>query len=93
MGGGQVVYTKKRNWNDQHTARININLATQPIRLKTLIKDINTYELVMRKPAFCICENKDADQLRGNREADQRLFFRYTDSTIPLLPIYEITSL
>ena len=24
----------------------------------------------MRKPAFCICENKDADQLRGNREAD-----------------------
>ena len=39
----------------------------------------------MRKPAFCICENKDADQLRGNHEADQRLCFRYTDSTIPLL--------
>ena len=40
----------------------------------------------MRKPAFCICENKDADQLRGNCEADadQRLCFRYTDSTIPL---------
>ena len=32
--------------------------------------------LVMRKPVFCICENKDADQLRGNREADQRLCFR-----------------
>ena len=31
----------------------------------------------MRKPAFCICENKGADQLRGNREADQRLCFRY----------------
>ena len=44
--------------------------------------------LVMRKPAFCICENKDADQLRGNREADQRLCFRYIDNTIPLLPIY-----
>ena len=29
----------------------------------------------MRKPAFCICENKDADQLRGNREADQCLCF------------------
>ena len=28
---------------------------------------------VMRKPDFCICENKDADQLRGDREADQRL--------------------
>ena len=24
--------------------------------------------LVTRKPAFCICENKDADQLRGNRK-------------------------
>ena len=42
----------------------------------------------MRKPAFCICENKDADQLRGNREADQRLCFRYTDSTISLLPVF-----
>ena len=41
---------------------------------------------VVRKPVFCICENKDADQLRGNREADQRLCFRYIDSTIPLLP-------
>ena len=38
----------------------------------------------MRKPDFCICENKDADQLLGNREADQRLCFRYTDSTIPV---------
>ena len=47
----------------------------------------------MRKPAFCICENKDADQLRGNREADQRLCFRYTDSTIPLLTKSEISSL
>ena len=45
----------------------------------------------MRKPAFCICENKDADQLRGNREADQRLCFRYTDSTTPLLPKSEIS--
>ena len=41
---------------------------------------------VMRQQDFCICENIGADQLRGNREADQRLCFRYTDSTIPLLP-------
>ena len=47
----------------------------------------------MRKPAFCMCENKDADQLRGNREADQRLCFHYIDSRTPLLPIYEISSL
>ena len=45
------------------------------------------------KTDFCICENKDADQLRGNREADQRLCFRYTDSTIPLLSKSEISSL
>ena len=48
---------------------------------------------VVRKPVFRICENKDADQLRGNREADQRLCFRYIDSTIPLLPKSEISSL
>ena len=47
---------------------------------------------VMRKRAFCLCENKDADQLLGNREADQRLCFRNIDSTIPLLPKYEISS-
>ena len=43
--------------------------------------------LVMRKSAFCICENKDADQLRvasRNREADQRLWSRYTDTIHPL---------
>ena len=49
--------------------------------------------LVMRKPPYCICENKDADQLRSNREADQRLCFRYRDSTILLLPKSEISSL
>ena len=49
--------------------------------------------LIMRKPDFCIRENKDADQLRGNRESDQRLCFRYMDSTIPLLSKSEISSL
>ena len=48
---------------------------------------------VIGKPDFCICENKDADQLHGNREADQRLCFCYTDSTLRLLPISEISSL
>ena len=45
------------------------------------------------KPTTCIGENIDADQLRGNREADQRLYFRYTDSTIPLLLKSEIIAL
>ena len=46
----------------------------------------------MRKPDFCLCENKGADQLRSNCEADQHLCFRYTDSTICLLPYSEISS-
>ena len=29
----------------------------------------------MGKPTICICENKDADQLRGNREADHAFVF------------------
>ena len=44
------------------------------------------------KPTICIGENKDADQLRGNREADLRLCFRYMDSTLPLLLKSEISS-
>ena len=39
----------------------------------------------MRKPMFCICENKDADQLRSNRKADQRLCFCYVDKENPSL--------
>ena len=42
---------------------------------------------LMGKPTICICENKGADQIRGK---DQRICFRYTDSTIPLLHKYEI---
>ena len=47
----------------------------------------------MEKPTICICKNKDADQLlRGNREADQHLCFRYSDSPIPLLLKSEIST-
>ena len=46
---------------------------------------------VMRKPV--LRENKDADQLRSNCKTDQRLCFRYTDNTIPLLSKFKIFSL
>ena len=36
----------------------------------------------MRKLAFCICENKDADQLCGNREAHQRLCYNSSTTLI-----------
>ena len=60
--------------------------------LKTPHRDVSykyrySMSRVMRKPTFCICENKDADQLRGNCAADQRLCFRYVESTI--LPLYK----
>ena len=45
---------------------------------------------VVRRLAFCICEIKDTDHLRGYSEADQRLCFRFIDSTIPVLSKYEI---
>ena len=40
-----------------------------------LLENIRFYYMshVVRKSAFCIYKNKDTDQLRGNREADQRL--------------------
>ena len=51
------------------------------------------YEPRHENPLFCICENKGADQLRINRAANQRLYFRYIDRKIPLLPKSEISSL
>ena len=47
----------------------------------------------MRKQAFCICENKDADQLSSNCKTDNRLYFRYMFGTIPLLCKSKISSL
>ena len=34
---------------------------------------------------FCLCENKDADQLHINCEADQQFCFHYMNCTIPIL--------
>ena len=45
----------------------------------------------MRKPAFSVCKKKVADQLCGNRAADQRFCF-YKDATFTLLPKSERTS-
>ena len=45
------------------------------------------------KQTICTGKNKDADQLRGNREADQRLCFRLTDSTIPFLLVSKISNI
>ena len=52
----------------------------------------NNLSRLVRKPTICIGENKDADQLRGDREAVLRLCFRYTDSTLTLLLKSKISS-
>ena len=53
---------------------------------------VSYFSHCMGKPTICIGENKGADQLRSNCEADQRLCIRYMDSTIPLLPSSGIQS-
>ena len=47
----------------------------------------------MSKPDFCICENKDDEQLCSYCTADQRLCFRYVDSSFPLLSKSAIVSI
>ena len=59
------------------------------VNVDSLYKELS---LCMGKQTICIGENKDADQLRGNREADQRLCFRHMDSIIPLLLISKVSS-
>ena len=56
-------------------------------------KVASIFEPRREKNIFLHMPKQNADQLRGNHEADQRLCFRYIDSTIPLLPESEISSL
>ena len=61
------------------------NPDTRRERLESTAQNIIEMSRLMGKPTICIGVNKDADQLHGNGEADQRFCFRYSDSTIPLL--------
>ena len=79
------------------TKRLDKTFLLVYCQLTTKKYTINMHKMsrVVRKPDFCLGENKGADQLRSNSncEADQRLCFRYSDSTIPLLLIAKISSL
>ena len=55
----------------QHKTRVR-RIFFRVILMEIVLKRFQMSRLV-RKPTICIGENKDADQLRGNREADQRL--------------------
>ena len=66
------------------------------ISLTTSVQGLTTVSEishVMRKPTFCICENKGPDQLRSYCKADLRLCFCDRDNTIPLLTKSQISSL
>ena len=90
-----IIFTPVKNRSIMHGCVIVmiINRMMILVILPQILLVLQYLSRVMRKPTFCICENKDADQLHGKREADQRLCFRYTDSTIHLLSKSEISSL
>ena len=77
---------------------IRIYFSLQIINNEIMPKGFKHYEnyiemsQCIRTPTICISENKDADQLCGNRKADQCLCFHYMDSTIPLLSLPEISN-
>ena len=73
-------------FSDKYRIKLRRKKGEHPDKMKHLGSVVQgNMSRVIRKQTFCICENKDADQPRGNREADQRLWIRYIDSTIPLL--------
>ena len=89
-----LIILKKENRSRASSA---LTLMLNTIVLKhvywyTYMQQISGERLQDHWSSGCLCENKGADQLRGNREADQRLCFRYTDSIFPLLLISEISS-
>ena len=79
------------NRNSQHMILWRNDVLKNIMLKPTQITPFLLYEPRYEKTGFCICENKDADQLRSNCTADQRLRFRYTDRRIPLLPRSEIS--
>ena len=73
----QIIYYRKFRKKNQHQQNDRKNCNQQ-------------MSCVMRKPTFCMCENKGADQLRSNYEADQHLCFPIKASTVtvPLLCLW-----
>ena len=71
-----------------------IIFADVSLKMNVFVYIDNEISCIMRKPGFCICKNKGADQQQhGSHAADQRLCLGYKESTIPLLPEFKISSL
>ena len=61
--------------------------------LHKLLKRTYNLSRCIIKPTICLCQNKGADQICGNRKADQCLCFRYMGSIIPLINKSKISNL
>ena len=88
-----VLYCRWRYVQSAYSGHAPWSYRVSTLSCKQVIYIANRYEILSRrtrKPT--ICENKDADQLCINCTADQRLCFHYLNSTIPPLPISEISS-
>ena len=92
---GQICLFNEIMRAETVTHSYNVFILTNMIWAVLVILHYSTivpYEPRHEKPASCIGENKCADQLSGNRTADQRLCFGYI-IVVPLLPKSEISSL
>ena len=79
------AYAKSRFSRDADHIPTTNNFAVNTLNCKS--------EPRREKTRFLHMRSKDADQLCGNREADQRFCFRYKDRTILLLPKSEMLGL
>ena len=96
-----TIHTVAENWLSQRYVAVawhswSVCTVTMTGSDNVCNEQINNFNLhlspVVRKPDFCLCENKGVDQLRSNCEADQRLCFRYMDSTISHILKSQISS-
>ena len=63
-----------------------------PTNAEEYMQFTRTYEPHQKRTGFCICEH--TDQLRGNRKADQCLYFRYKEQSLYLTnPKFQASSL
>ena len=81
----------QENIMEQKPAQIELgeNVYDKNVRKRVVIEQMSH---LMRKPAFCICKNKDTDQLCGNCKVEQRLCFRYMDNSHACLLKSEISN-
>ena len=89
--GRGMVWCDLRVRDTHYREELAVNYTQRLMNLQVCTIVIFINRRIMRKPDFCLCENKGADQLRSDCKADQRLCFCYMDSTIPLLSKLKIS--